>query len=40
MFGEFNNQPVIRDLLYSHYPIFAQTDEYIIFDLQHPMDQP
>jgi len=40
MFGEFNNQPVIRDLLYSHYPIFAQTDEYVIFDLQHALDQP
>jgi hypothetical protein len=40
MFGELDNQPVIRDLLYSHYPIFAQTDEYIIFDLQNPSDQP
>jgi hypothetical protein len=40
MFGEFNNQPVIKDLLYSHYPIFAQTDEYVIFDLQHPLSQP
>jgi 4-amino-4-deoxy-L-arabinose transferase-like glycosyltransferase len=40
MFGEFNNQPVIKDLLNLHYPIFAQTDEYIIFDLQHPLSQP
>jgi len=40
MFGEFENQPVIKDLLYSHYPIYAQTDEYIIFDLQHSLSQP
>ena len=38
MFGEFDNQPVIKDLLYSHYPIFAQTDEYVIFDLEHPSE--
>ncbi len=40
MFGEFDNQPVIKDLLYSHYPIYAETDEYVIFDLQHPLSQP
>ena len=40
MFAEFNNQPVIKDLLNSHYPIVAQTDEYIIYDLQHPLSQP
>ena len=40
MFGEFNSQPVIKELLFSHYPIFAETDEYIIFDLRHPFDQP
>jgi hypothetical protein len=40
MFGELDNQPVIKNLLYSHYPIFAQTDEYVIFDLQHPLSQP
>ncbi len=37
MFGEFDDQPVIKDLLSSHYPVFAQTDEYIIYDLQHPL---
>jgi 4-amino-4-deoxy-L-arabinose transferase-like glycosyltransferase len=37
MFGELNNEPVIKDLLYKHYPIYAQTDEYVIFDLQHPL---
>jgi 4-amino-4-deoxy-L-arabinose transferase-like glycosyltransferase len=40
MFSELENQPVIRDLLNSHYPIYAQTDEYIIYDLQHPILQP
>jgi len=40
MFGELDNQPVVKDLLYAHYPIFAQTDEYVIFDLQHPLTQP
>jgi len=37
MFGEFDQQPEVKNLLYTHYPIFAQTDEYIIFDLQHPL---
>jgi hypothetical protein len=40
MFGELDNQPVIKNLLYSDYPIFSETDEYIIFDLQHPLNQP
>lgn len=40
MFGEFENQPAIKDLLYTSYPIYAETDEYIIFDLQHPLTQP
>lgn len=38
MFGELDRQPVIRDYLYSHFPIHAETDEYVIFDLQHPLD--
>jgi hypothetical protein len=37
MFGELDNQPAVKKLLYQNYPIFAQTDEYIIFDLQHPL---
>jgi len=40
MFGELDNQPVVKDLLYANYPIFDQTDEYVIFDLQHPLNQP
>jgi 4-amino-4-deoxy-L-arabinose transferase-like glycosyltransferase len=38
MFGELDNQPVIKDYLYSHFPIYAQTDEYVIFDLQHTLN--
>jgi 4-amino-4-deoxy-L-arabinose transferase-like glycosyltransferase len=37
MFGELDNQPVVKNLLYKNYPIYAQTDEYVIFDLQHPI---
>jgi 4-amino-4-deoxy-L-arabinose transferase-like glycosyltransferase len=37
LFGELDNEPAIKDLLYKNYPIYAQTDEYIIFDLQHPL---
>ncbi len=40
MFGELDKQPQIKDLLYKNYPIYAQTDEYVIFDLQHPEVQP
>jgi 4-amino-4-deoxy-L-arabinose transferase-like glycosyltransferase len=38
MFGEFDSQPVIKDYLVSHYPVYAETDEYIVYDLQHPLD--
>ena len=38
MFGELDDQPAVKNLLYTHYPIFAQTDEYVIFDLEHPLD--
>lgn len=36
LMGEFENQPLIKNLLYENYPIYAETDEYIIFDLQQP----
>ncbi len=35
-FGEFDSQPVIKELLYSQYPVCAETHEYVIFDLNHP----
>jgi 4-amino-4-deoxy-L-arabinose transferase-like glycosyltransferase len=37
MLGELDKQSVVKKLLYENYPIFAQTDEYVIFDLQHPV---
>ncbi|HTX92052.1 MAG TPA: glycosyltransferase family 39 protein [Anaerolineales bacterium] len=37
MFSEFDKQPTVKDLLNTHYPILAKTDEYIIYDLQHPL---
>jgi 4-amino-4-deoxy-L-arabinose transferase-like glycosyltransferase len=37
MFGELDKEPTVKDLLYKNYPIYAQTDEYVIFDLQHPL---
>jgi hypothetical protein len=36
---KLDNQPVVKDLLYSNYPTIAETDEYVIFDLQHPLNQ-
>jgi 4-amino-4-deoxy-L-arabinose transferase-like glycosyltransferase len=36
LFGEFDQQPQVKDLLYQNYPVLAQTDEYLIFDLAHP----
>jgi 4-amino-4-deoxy-L-arabinose transferase-like glycosyltransferase len=38
LLGELDKQPVVKDLLYKNYPIYAQTDEYVIFDLEHPME--
>ena len=37
MFGEFDKQPAVKKLLNKNYPIYAETDEYIIYDLQHPL---
>jgi 4-amino-4-deoxy-L-arabinose transferase-like glycosyltransferase len=37
MFGELDKQPQVKDLLYKNYPVYAQTDEYVIFDLEHPL---
>ncbi len=38
MFVELDKQPQVKDLLYNNYPIYAQTDEYVIFDLEHPLN--
>lgn len=37
MFGELDKEPTVKNLLYKNYSIYAQTDEYVIFDLQHPL---
>ncbi len=37
MLGELDKQPQVKDLLYKNYSIYAQTDEYVIFDLAHPI---
>ncbi|MDW8228144.1 MAG: glycosyltransferase family 39 protein, partial [Anaerolineales bacterium] len=34
LLGEFEKQPTIKNLLYENYPVYVQTDEYIIFNLQ------
>jgi len=33
LFGEFENQPQLKDIL-SNYPVVAQEDEYIIYDIR------
>jgi hypothetical protein len=35
-FGQFNDQPDLKAMLYDHYPVVAEGDGYIIFDLEHP----
>lgn len=37
LFGEFEGQPDLHDLLYSNYPVYEQGGGYLIFDLQHPL---
>jgi Dolichyl-phosphate-mannose-protein mannosyltransferase len=37
MFGELDQEPAVKNLLYKNYPIFAQGQYYVIFDLQHPL---
>jgi hypothetical protein len=37
MFGELDKEPTVKDLLYKNYPIYAQGQYYVIFDLQHPL---
>ncbi len=37
LLNQFNNQPGLERLLYENYPIFAQGDGYIIFDLHKPI---
>ncbi len=36
-FGQFNNQPELKEYLAGHYPVFAQGDGYLIYDLGNPL---
>jgi hypothetical protein len=33
LFGDFDAQPLLKAYLNDHYPIYAQGDGYLIFDL-------
>ena len=35
-FGQFNDQPDLKQMLADHYPLIAQGDGYLIYDLVHP----
>ncbi len=37
-FKQFDNQPELQEKLYSTYPVIEETSEFIIFDLQHPLE--
>jgi hypothetical protein len=37
LFDELDKQPYLRDILYNRFPIYSQGDDYIIFDLRHPL---
>lgn len=38
MLNQFEKQPELKDLLFGNYPVFAQGDGYLIFDLRHPLN--
>ena len=38
-FNQFEQQPELKDKLFNDYAVLEQTSEYIIFDLQHSLDQ-
>jgi len=37
-FKQFDSQPDLKDKLLSSYPVLEQSPDYIIFDLQHPLE--
>jgi hypothetical protein len=39
LWGELDAQPVLKSILYDNYPIYAQGDEYIVFDLRGQAEQ-
>jgi hypothetical protein len=38
-FRQFENQPELKEKLFDTYPVLEETPDYIIFDLQHPLEQ-
>ncbi len=36
--SELDHQPKIKQLLNDHFPVIEQTDDYILYDLQHPIN--
>lgn len=37
-FEQFESQPSLSELLHARYPVYAQEDGYILYDLEHPLD--
>jgi hypothetical protein len=37
--GELEAQPALKERLYSDYPVAAQGDGYILFDLRNPFEE-
>lgn len=40
MFGELDKQPALKSMLNSQYAVLAQTGDYLIYDLHHPLKTP
>jgi hypothetical protein len=38
-FNQFNDQPTLKEFLYDNYPILAEGDGYLIFDLGQPLKE-
>jgi hypothetical protein len=36
-FGQYKDQPALRDILETRYPLIAEGDGYLIYDLAHPL---
>jgi hypothetical protein len=36
-FGQFNNQPELKQYLAENYPVFAEGDGYLIYNLDTPL---
>ncbi len=39
-FGQFNDQPDLQQMLEDHYPVYAEGDGYLIYDLTQPLNSP